>query len=142
MINYESYLKIRELSEQERLSAAQIAAELNIAVGTVKKWLKVKSFDRPQRIAKSSKLDPFRKLIRGWLNAHDYSAVQILRMLRDEGFDGGSTIVRDYVSRIRPPKQTAYLTLKFAPGEAAQVDFGYCGMIQVAIPADGFMFLS
>jgi len=131
MINYESYLKIGELSEQDRLSAAQIAAELNIAVGTVKKWLKVKSFDRPKRAVKSSKLDPYRKLIRGWLNAHDYSAVQILRMLRDEGFDGGSTIVRDYVSRIRPPKQTAYLTLKFAPGEAAQVDFGYCGMIQV-----------
>lgn len=131
MIDYELYLKIRHLSVQDRLSAVQIGEELKLAVGTVKKWLKAKSFDRPKRSIRTSKLDPYKKLIRNWLNSHNYSAVQILRMLQDEGYEGGSTIVRDYVSSVRPPKQTAYLTLKFSPGEAAQVDFGYCGMIQV-----------
>ncbi|MFP3480278.1 IS21 family transposase, partial [Burkholderia sp. SIMBA_057] len=47
------------------------------------------------------------------------------------GFEGGYTIVRDYVSRIRPPRHEAFLKLAFAPGECAQVDWGEYGSIAV-----------
>ena len=44
------------------------------------------------------------------------------------GYCGGISIVKDYVRTIRPrprPRE-AFLTLAFAPGELAQVDWGLC----------------
>jgi transposase len=52
-------------------------------------------------------------------------------MIREEGYEGGESILRAHIARIRPPSRTAYLTLNFAPGEAAQVDFASCGTIRV-----------
>ena len=66
-----------------------------------------------------------------WLEAHHYSAMQIVQRLRSSGYQGGVTIVRDYVRQVRPPSREAFLTLSFAPGEAAQVDWGEYGTIQV-----------
>ena len=42
-----------------------------------------------QRARRKSKLDPFKGQIMGWLRQHRYSAVQILDLLREQGFDGG-----------------------------------------------------
>ena len=67
----------------------------------------------------------------GWLQQHRYSAVQILDLLREEGFQGGITVVRDYIQQVRPAFKEAYLTLSFAPGECAQVDWGLWDMIPV-----------
>ncbi len=44
---------------------------------------------------------------------------------------GGITIVKEYVHQIRPPRTPAFLTLSFAPGECAQVDWGQFGSINV-----------
>ncbi|MGH8534003.1 MAG: Mu transposase domain-containing protein [Gammaproteobacteria bacterium] len=65
------------------------------------------------------------------LETHPYSAAQIVQRLREAGFDGGYTIVKDYVSNVRPKRAPAFLTLAFAPGEAAQVDWGEYGTIPV-----------
>jgi hypothetical protein len=35
------------------------------------------------------------------------------------------------VRKVRPPKTKAYLTLSFAPGECAQVDWGCYGSVNV-----------
>ena len=76
-------------------------------------------------------LDPFKPRITRLLDTHPYSAQQILQRLREEGYDGGVTILRDYVRRIRPPKRPVYLKLHFAPGECAQVDWGAYGTVAV-----------
>jgi transposase len=65
------------------------------------------------------------------LESHPYSAAQILQKIRDEGFQGGYTIVKDYVHKVRPRKSPAFLKLSFAPGECAQVDWGSYGSIRV-----------
>ncbi|MBK9441753.1 MAG: IS21 family transposase [Comamonadaceae bacterium] len=62
---------------------------------------------------------------------HPYSGQQIYQRLREVGFDGGITIVKDYVQRIRPRPVQAFLKLSFLPGEAAQVDWGEYGTITV-----------
>jgi transposase len=54
-----------------------------------------------------------------------------IALLREEGYRGGITILRDYIRRIRPPKQPVYLKLHFAPGECAQVDWGAQGTVAV-----------
>ena len=43
------------------------------------------------------------------LDSHPYSAQQIFQRLREEGYRGGITVLRDYVRRIRPTKRPVYL---------------------------------
>jgi transposase len=57
------------------------------------------------------------------LEQYPYSAVQIFQRIGSMGFDGGYTIVKQYVRKVRPPKHGAFLKLAFAPGECAQVDW-------------------
>jgi transposase len=70
-------------------------------------------------------------LIVRWLDTHPYSAQQVFQRLREAGFSGGLTVVRDYVRAIRPPRREAFLKLNFGPGECAQIDWGEFGSINV-----------
>jgi transposase len=130
MITYEQWQLIREKAGVHGLSAAQIAAQMHLTPRTVRHWLQ-----EPYRLRKlsprSSQLDPFKGRIMGWLQQHPYSAVQIHGRLRQEGFNGGITIVKDYIQQVRPRHQEAFLTLSFQPGECAQVDWGSWEMIDV-----------
>lgn len=65
------------------------------------------------------------------MESHHYSAQQIFQRLREEGFDGGYSIVKAYVRQVRPRRSPAFLTLSFAPGECAQVDWGLYGSVAV-----------
>ena len=131
MIDYTTWQRIQDLHEQERLEAPQIARKLSIAVNTVRTWM-----GKPYRVrrgpVRKSKLDPFKGMIMGWLRQYaDYTAVQILGLLREEGYDGGISILKTYISQVRPRQKEAYLTLSFAPGECAQVDWGCWNSVDV-----------
>jgi transposase len=131
MIDYELFCKIKNLKEQHGLKTAQISRELSLDPRTVAKCLKQDRFKPRKSTQKTSKLDPFKNDILRLLTAHPYSAAQILQRLREMGFDGGYSIVKDYVRIIRPKHSPAYLTLAFAPGECAQVDWGSFGSVAV-----------
>jgi transposase len=131
MIDYETYMKIHDHHERQGLTIAQTARALGLHPETVSKWLKCTRYQRPRPVKRASRLDPFKGLIVRWLDSHPYSAQQIFQRVREAGYRGGVTIVRDYVHRIRPPAREAYLTLHFAAGEAAQVDWGEYGSIAV-----------
>ena len=131
MIDYELYCKLRQLKDQEALSAHQIAGELAMDPRTVAKWLARERFCPRKASRRSSKLDPFKAEIARLLESHAFSAAQILMRVREQGYAGGYSIVKDYVRAIRPPKRPAYLTLAFAPGECAQVDWGSYGSVAV-----------
>ncbi|MDI7270075.1 MAG: IS21 family transposase, partial [Myxococcota bacterium] len=54
---------------------------------------------------------------------HDLSSVLILRELRDLGYTGRYTILKEFVKTIRPKKKRrAHLRFETAPGRQAQVD--------------------
>ena len=91
---------------------------------TVRRWLDEPRFGPRLSGARPSKLDPYKAYIRRLLEHHPYSAAQILNRLREAGYVGGATIVKDYLQRVRPVRAPAFLTLHFAPGECAQVDWG------------------
>ena len=130
MIDYERFSKINHLKEQEGLTAPQIATELAMDVRTVRKWL-TETF-RPKKITpRPSKLDPFKRDIMRMLQTHPYTATQIFQRISEEGFDGGYSIVKRYVRKVRPTKSPAFLKLSFAPGECAQVDWGSYGSVNV-----------
>ena len=78
-------------------------------------WLARTRFTRRRSSqARPSKLDPFKPSIMRLLDTHPYSAQQIFQRLREEGYRGGVSILRDYVRRIRPPRRTVFLKLHFA----------------------------
>jgi len=130
MIDYEMYCRIKRLKEQDELCAGQIARELGLDARTVRRVLAAGNY-QPRKAAthRSSKLEPYKALVKSWIERHDYSAVQIFQRLREQGYGGGYTIVKDYVSIIRPRTKAAFLTLSFAPGECAQVDWGTFGTV-------------
>ena len=131
MIDYEMYCKIKDCHDSRGLTAPQIAGELGLDKRTVTKWLAMAKF-RPRRAARRpSKLDPFKGRIARWLARHPYTTAQIFLRLREVGYTGGITIVKDYVRHIRPRRAPAFLRLTFAPGECAQVDWGQYRSIQV-----------
>lgn len=131
MIDYETFCKIQAYHAERSLKPTQIARALELDRRTVANWLAEARFRARRSAPRASKLDPFKARIRQWLEAHDYSGQQIFQRLREEGFEGGRTIVMDYVARVRPRRAPAFLTLSFAPGECAQVDWGSYGTVAV-----------
>jgi transposase len=131
MINYETFVRIQHYHGQKGLSPSQIAKALGLDGRTVRKWLAEKQYRPRTPSSRPSKLDPFKADIIRLLENHPYTAAQIFHRIREEGFDGGYTIVKDYVRRIRPRRSPAFLKLSFAPGECAQVDWGSYGSVPV-----------
>lgn len=131
MIDYETYVQIRNYSEKDGLNCSQIAYALGLDQRTVARWANEKRYQPRKSTIRQSKLDPYKNEILRMLEKHPYSAMQIFQRIRENGFTGGKTIVADYVQKVRPPKTTPYLKLVFAPGECAQVDWGSYGTVRV-----------
>ncbi len=131
MIDYETYVQIRNYLDQDKLSYSQIAEKLAVDHRTVARWAQEKRYQPRQSSQRTSKLDPFKDDIVRKLGRHSFSAAQIYQQIKEDGFNGGYSIVKDYVRQIRPPRTKAYLTLHFAPGECAQVDWGNYGSVPV-----------
>ncbi|MEI7538891.1 MAG: hypothetical protein WCJ76_16860, partial [Comamonadaceae bacterium] len=129
MIDYDTFCRIKQLSEKEKLNVSQIAAELGLDWRTTAFWIKQERFQERVAPARPSQLDPFKDQIQRLLEKYPYSAAQILLRLREQDYKGGYTIIKDYVRKVRPPRRAAYLTLSFAPGECAQVDWGSFGTV-------------
>ena len=131
MIDYQCFCQIKHLHAHQGLSASQIAKELALDPRTVAYWLAQEHF-RPRRPhQRPSKLDPFKQEIVRVLEKYPYSAAQVFQRLRERGFDGGYSLVKAYVRTVRPRRRPAFLTLAFAPGECAQVDWGAFGSVSV-----------
>ena len=113
---------------------------MSLDVHTVRRWLDELRFRPRITPARPSKLDPFKGYIRRRLEHHPFSAAQILIRLREAGYDGGATIVKDYLQRVCPVRAPEFLTLHFAPGECAQVDWGHYGSVNVGNTPRGLSF--
>jgi transposase len=131
MIDYACFCQIKHLHEQQGLSASQIATTLSLDPRTVAYWLTQERFRPRKSRLHASKLDPFKAQIVRMLEKYPYSAAQIFQRISEQGFDGGYAIVKAYVRTVRPHRQAAFLTLAFAPGEGAQVDWGAFGSVRV-----------
>lgn len=131
MLDYETFCKVHDHLGRQGLTVAQTARALGLNVRTVAKWADLEQFKPRSSTPRVSKLDAFKGQIVRWLDTHPYTAQQIYQRLREAGYDGGITIVKDYVQRIRPRAAPAFLKLHFEPAEAAQVDWGEYGTIAV-----------
>ena len=131
MIDYETFARIKHLHEQKGLTPAQITRELGLDDRTVRRWLAAKQFVPRKAVIRPSKLDPFKTTVIKMIESYPYTAQQIYQRRQEEGFTGGYTAVKKFVRKVRPKREKAYLTLAFAPGECAQVDWGSYGTVRV-----------
>jgi transposase len=115
----------------DHLSQREISEKLSIHRQTVAAVVQRKQvlLERQNKKSRRSILAPYYDHIEKLLQEEPgRSAVNVLQKLRDIGYLGGQTIVKDYLSIRRAPSQPkAYLSLEFIPGQAAQVDWGDFG---------------
>jgi transposase len=131
MIDYATFCELKRLAKNDKLNAAQISEVLGINVATVKKWLACEKYHARSTPQTCSKLDSYKDDIVRQLERHPYSAQQLFQQISEAGYTGSYSLVKQYVHRVRPKRAPAFLTLSFEPGEAAQVDWGVYGTVNV-----------
>ena len=120
------WAEIRRLAEVEKLSQRAIARRLKCCQRTVAKALRMQHPpDGQRRLPRSSRLDPWKAKIDDLLSRFpDLSASRIHEEIRrsPDGYQGGVTLVREYVRRIRRRPSRVYQTVQYEPGQAMQGD--------------------
>jgi transposase len=130
MLDRRTIFEVHRL-RNEGWSKKKIATNLHLSPKTVRKYLQDPN---PERISvpRASKLDPFRQEIERLLNLDPTaSSAVILQRIAPQGFEGGITILKDYLHRIREPfkKKEAFIRFESLPGEQCQVDWGHFGSL-------------
>jgi transposase len=107
----EDFLMIRDIAHDvEREKGWKNIREISRISGydrrTVKKYLEPDSIPKPiQRKKRESKFDPYKDYIHKRLDEYPkISAKCMMREIRAEGYEGGYTILRDYLRLVRPVK--------------------------------------
>jgi transposase len=79
--------------------------------------------DRPTK--RSGKLDPFEEAIKRLLEKYPrITGQRLFEELRDAGYDGGISILRDRLRSLRPaPKKTPVIRFETEPGLQGQMDW-------------------
>jgi transposase len=131
MIDYLTFCRLRQLHDEQGLTASQIAAALELDPKTVAKWLTRPTYRPRASGRRPSKLDGFKGQIAALLERHPYTAQQLFQQLQAKGYTGGYSILKEFIRKVRPVRQPAFLSLEFAPGECAQVDWGSFGSVTV-----------
>ncbi len=110
-------------------SMRQIARDLGLARNTVRRVLAEVAARRDGTTAaagrRPSRLDAYEPLIRELLGRYpDLTATRLLEELRQRGFVGGYTIVRQRLNELRPhPTPAPVVRFETAPGAQAQMDY-------------------
>lgn len=112
---------------QKGLSYTEIAKKHHIDPRTAKKYAQSDTKPVYQLTeAKPSKLDPYKEQIDLWLEEAPYSATRIWEKVQENGFEGGYTIVKQYV-RGKKEQLDEKATVRFEtmPGLQGQVDWAF-----------------
>ncbi len=123
------------LSEEKRSQVRQVFAETGsiratatrtkVSRNAVRRFLRSASTPNArQSSARGSKLDPYRAKIDFLVREKDLTAVRILEEIKELGYDGGYSILKEYVRKIRPKsRKRPTPPIDHPPGHEAQMDW-------------------
>jgi transposase len=119
------WAEIRRMREVDGVSIREIAKRTGHDRNTVRRALRRDGAPRYQRPPRPSKLDPFKDEIHRLLGEDPrLPGKRVRELLAELGFEGGKTILDDYLREVRPlfePRRTYQRTL-YRPGELLQFD--------------------
>lgn len=133
MLTPEIQAEILSLYFSKKTKIRVIARSLGIDRKTVKRIITRDSVHiRTKPAKRSSILEPFKERIAQLLNEDPQTTnVVIFQRIRDEGYAGGITIVRDWLISQRPQhrQREAFFKIDFKAADVAQVDWGELGSL-------------
>lgn len=124
MLSKEDFAVIQALKKRG-VYVKDMAQELGVHPKTVSRAIQRDSAPAAKLKRGSSKLDPYKEKVDELLAEGVWNAMVILRELEAEGYDGGTTILREYIApkrALRPGRATVRFETK--PGQQMQSDWG------------------
>jgi transposase len=128
VVRFGELIVILEL-HQQGLSVSAIARRTGLTRGTVRKYVTLGA-EPPAygpRSPRLTRLTPFERYLRDRIAAFpDLTGSRLHREIRELGYGGGYTVVKDFLREVRP-RQSAGFEVRFEtpPGRQAQVDFAH-----------------
>jgi transposase len=124
--------KIKESFHQTG-SIRATAKKVQVSRNAVRRTLKAMSKPAPMAPAASlrpSKLDPYKAKIHHLVCEKRLSAIRVLEDIKELGYPGGYSILKDYIRPIRPTaKRPPTMRIDHPPGHEAQMDWSPHGVI-------------
>jgi transposase len=122
--------------KQQGLSIRKIAALRGVSRNAVRRARRSAAPPTGKRHrAKGVALEPYTAQITAWLSdevTSQWTAERIFDELQERGYDGGRTVVKDYVREHRPRKEAMGEARFFVkPGQQLQVDWGEMGLVSI-----------
>lgn len=130
MITRGDFFMIKDLYKKG-MSISDIARELGVDRKTVRKYIQQDSPPIRQKRKKKSKLDPFKEYLhKRMLEDKVFNGERLLDEIRQMGYTGGKTILKDYIKPFRDTAKKKY-TVRYEtlPGEQMQVDWKEIGEV-------------
>ena len=126
MVGVEQWAEVRRLHFVRGLSIREIHRRTGLHRDTIRNALGAGEAPRYSRAPAGSKLDPFKEEIHRLLHDDPKLPGQRVReLIAQLGFDGGKTIVDDYLREVRPlfaPAPRTFQRTVYRPGEICQFD--------------------
>jgi transposase len=126
VVSVEQWAEVRRLHFVRGLSIREIRRRTGLHRETIRRALASEVPPRYARAPSGSKLDPFKDEIHRLLRADPRLPGQRVReLIAALGFDGGKTIVDDYLREVRPlfaPRPRTFQRTIYRPGEVCQFD--------------------
>jgi len=129
--------KIRRMYFRDKLSLREIARRTGLSRNTIKHWLRDEQAVEPRypkRAHQPSLIDPYKEVLEGWLRTDSHrpkrdrrTAKALFLLLQARGYRGSYSRIALYIRQWRVsdalPSRSAFVPMRFAPGEAFQFDW-------------------
>jgi transposase len=130
MIDRRCVFEIHKLAGQG-LSIRKIAKSLRLSRDSVAKYLR-DPLPEKSRSPRASKLDPYKEEILRLLDMDPRASAPVIRQrISAKGYNGGVSMVRDYLAEVRPrpAARQAFIRFESLAGEQMQIDWGHFGSL-------------
>ena len=125
MLRSGTIIMIREKAAAGK-SAYAIGKDIGISKNTALKYMESRD-GAPAKNNRPSKLDEYKPLLNKLMGDGIFNCVVLRERLQAAGYDGGISIIKDYVHQYRPPKNIpAVQRFETLSGKQAQMDWGIC----------------
>jgi transposase len=126
VVGVEQWAELRRLHFVGGVSIRELQRRTGLHRATIRRALRGNEPPRYRRRAGASKLDPFKAEIERLLREDPrLPTIRVLELIAELGFDGGKTLVYDYVAELRPlyaPRPRTFQRTVYRRGELLQFD--------------------